>query len=90
MSLAWVIWPSLDQRLKPQIGRRVASDHQALHFLASSLALKRFSLKRVPCSEAEFCCPPGNVNVRYGSLADITARSRHIRFTPNHGRWAAH
>jgi hypothetical protein len=28
--------------------------------------------------------------VRYGSLADITARSRHVRFTPNNGRWAAH
>ena len=28
-------------------------------------------------------------DVRYGSLADITARSRHVRFTPNNGRWAA-
>ena len=29
-------------------------------------------------------------NVRFGSLADITARSRHVRFTPDSGRWAAH
>jgi hypothetical protein len=29
-------------------------------------------------------------NVCYGSLADITARPRHVRFTPNNGRWAAH
>jgi hypothetical protein len=29
-------------------------------------------------------------NVGFGSLADITAPSRHVRFTPNHGRWAAH
>ena len=25
------------------------------------------------------------MNVRFGSLADITARSRHVRFTPNSG-----
>ena len=30
------------------------------------------------------------VNVHYGSLADITARSRHVRFTPNNGHWTAH
>jgi hypothetical protein len=29
-------------------------------------------------------------NVRFGSLADITARSRHVRFTPDSGRSAAH
>ena len=27
----------------------------------------------------------GEANVRYGSLADIAARSRHVRFTPNSG-----
>ena len=29
-----------------------------------------------------------SVYVRYGSLADITARSRHIRFTPDSGHSA--
>ena len=29
-------------------------------------------------------------NVRFGSLADITTRSRHVRFTPDSGRSAAH
>src|SRR6476646_8764438 len=28
-------------------------------------------------------------NVRYGSLADILTSPRHVRFTPNNGRWAA-
>ena len=28
-------------------------------------------------------------NVRFGSLADITARSRHVRFTPNSGHLSA-
>ncbi len=29
-------------------------------------------------------------NVRFGSLADILTSPRHVRFTPNNGRWAAH
>jgi hypothetical protein len=29
-------------------------------------------------------------HVRYGSLADILTCRRHVRFTPNNGRWAAH
>jgi hypothetical protein len=29
-------------------------------------------------------------DVRYGSLADILTSPRHVRFTPNNGRWAAH
>ena len=29
------------------------------------------------------------LNVRYGSLADITEHSRHVRFTPKSGHWAA-
>ena len=29
-------------------------------------------------------------NVRYGSLADRLISPRHVRFTPNNGRWAAH
>src|SRR6185295_3396215 len=28
-------------------------------------------------------------DVRFGSLADITTRSRHVRFTPHNGHWAA-
>ena len=28
--------------------------------------------------------------VRFGSLADILTSPRHVRFTPNNGRWAAH
>ena len=32
----------------------------------------------------------GAVDVRSGTSADITARSRHVRFTPNNGSWAAH
>jgi DoxX-like protein len=28
--------------------------------------------------------------VRFGSFADMTARARHVHFTPNNGRWAAH
>ena len=28
-------------------------------------------------------------NVRFGSLADITARSRHVRFTPDSGHSSA-
>ena len=28
-------------------------------------------------------------NVRFGSLADILTSPRHVRFTPNNGRWAA-
>ena len=31
-----------------------------------------------------------HANVRYGSLADILTSPRHVRFTPNNGRWAAH
>jgi hypothetical protein len=27
---------------------------------------------------------------RYGSLADMQTSPRHIRFTPDNGRWAAH
>ena len=30
------------------------------------------------------------VDVRFGSLADILASPRHVRFTPNNGHWAAH
>jgi hypothetical protein len=29
-------------------------------------------------------------NVRLESLADIPTSPRHVRFTPNNGRWAAH
>ena len=29
-------------------------------------------------------------NVRFGSVADILTSPRHVRFTPNNGRWAAH
>ena len=29
-------------------------------------------------------------HVRFGSLADILTSPRHVRFTPNNGRWAAH
>ena len=29
----------------------------------------------------------GLSNVRYGSLADILTSRRHVRFTPNYGRW---
>jgi hypothetical protein len=29
-------------------------------------------------------------DVRYGSLADVLTSPRHVRFTPNNGRWAAH
>ena len=29
-------------------------------------------------------------DVRFGSLADILISPRHIRLTPNNGRWAAH
>jgi hypothetical protein len=29
-------------------------------------------------------------NVRYGSLADITVRSRHVRFTPDSGHSSVH
>ena len=29
-------------------------------------------------------------NDRFGSLADIRTSPRHVRFTPNNGRWAAH
>ena len=29
-------------------------------------------------------------DVRFGSLADITTSSLHVRFTPNNGRWSAH
>jgi hypothetical protein len=28
--------------------------------------------------------------VCFGSLADITARLCHVRFTPDNGRWAVH
>jgi hypothetical protein len=28
-------------------------------------------------------------DVRFGSLADIRTSSRHVRFIPNNGRWAA-
>jgi Cupin len=28
-------------------------------------------------------------DVPFGSIADLTARSRHVRFTPNNGRWTA-
>jgi len=34
-----------------------------------------------------FSLQDAKYNVRFGSLAGITARSRHIHFTPNHGRW---
>ena len=30
------------------------------------------------------------IDVRYGSLADIPISPRHVRFTPNNGLWAAH
>ena len=30
-----------------------------------------------------------HVNVRSGSVADILTSPRHVRFTPNSGRWAA-
>jgi len=33
---------------------------------------------------------PAHALVRFGSLADITTRSRHVRFTPDSGRSAAH
>jgi hypothetical protein len=29
-------------------------------------------------------------NVRFGSLADKVTSPRHVRFTPNNGRWTAH
>ena len=29
-------------------------------------------------------------DVRFGSLADKVTSPRNVRFTPNHGRWAAH
>ena len=32
----------------------------------------------------------GAMNVRFGSKADIPTSQRHVRFTPNNGRWAAH
>ena len=28
--------------------------------------------------------------VRFGSLADVLTSPRHVRFTPNYGRWAPH
>src|SRR6187431_3315422 len=31
-----------------------------------------------------------NSDVCFGSLADILTSPRHVRFTPNNGRWAAH
>jgi hypothetical protein len=36
-----------------------------------------------------FCWPALLLNVRYGSLADITTRSRHVRFTPKSGHAAS-
>ena len=30
------------------------------------------------------------MKVRNGSLADIASRPRHVRFTPNNGRWTEH
>jgi hypothetical protein len=30
------------------------------------------------------------LHVRFGSLADILTSPRHVRFTPNNGRWTAH
>ena len=29
-------------------------------------------------------------HVRFGSLADMLTSPRHVRFTPNNGRWATH
>jgi hypothetical protein len=37
-----------------------------------------------------FTATPGASYVRFGSLADILTSPRLVRFTPNHGRWAAH
>jgi hypothetical protein len=35
--------------------------------------------------------PPNGVHQRpLRSLADILTSPRHVRFTPNNGRWAAH
>ena len=30
------------------------------------------------------------MKVRFGSLADMLTSPRHLHFTPNNGRWAAH
>jgi hypothetical protein len=35
-------------------------------------------------------CVRLSADVRFGSLADIFTSPRHVRFTPNNGRWAAH
>jgi hypothetical protein len=45
-------------------------------------------LRRIPVLERRTSVDV--LNVRYGSLADILTGPRHVRFTPNNGRWATH
>jgi hypothetical protein len=45
-----------------------------------------------PIVQARIHRPSGlkDCHVCFGSLADIVTSPRHVRFTPNNGRWMAH
>jgi hypothetical protein len=69
-----------------RLGR--ANEAQSRTYPDPKPKLRRSQAMAATCSPAPsaHCI---TVNVRYGSLADITARSRHVRFTPNNGHSSA-
>ena len=61
-----------------------ASDAQLILSMPGNFQLVRFRKPRSGLFTGHY------PSVRFGSLADILTSQRHVRFTPNNGRWAAH